>query len=80
MSSQIFQILSNLSFLAQQRQVDAPLKIKFAREEYTVGTFMCARYPPDRWRGAGVEAPKFKHFGICVCPVGLQQLSDAYNF
>ena len=38
----------------------APIKVKFGREERTVGPLLPAKFDLDRFRGGGLRPPKLK--------------------
>ena len=48
-------------FAPQGRRV-APIKVKFGREERTVGPLLSAKFDPDRFRVGGLRPPKLKKF------------------
>ena len=49
-----------LSFFAPQGGRIAPIKVKFGREERTVGPLLSAKFDLDRFRGGGLRPPKLK--------------------
>ena len=53
-----------LWFFAPQRRHVAPIKVKFGREERTIGPLLTAKFDLDRFRGGGLHPPKLKKIGI----------------
>ena len=53
-----------LGFYAPQGRHVAPIKVKFDREERTVGTLLPAKFDLDRFRGGGLRPPKLKKIRI----------------
>ena len=49
-----------LGFFAPQGRHIAPIKVKFGRQEGTVGPLLPAKFDLDRFRGGGLRPPKLK--------------------
>ena len=49
-----------LRFFAPQGRRVAPIKVKFGREERTIGPLLPAKFVRDRLRGGGLRPPKLK--------------------
>ena len=56
-----------LGFFAPQGRHVAPIKVKFGREEGTVGPLLPAKFDLDRFRGGGLRPPKLKK--IIILPI-----------
>ena len=51
-------------FFAPQGRHVAPIKVKFGREERTIGPLLLAKFDLDRFRGGGLRPPKLKKIRI----------------
>ena len=51
---------SIFGFFAQQGRYAAPIKVKFGKQEPTVGPLLRAKFHLDRSRGGGLRPPKLK--------------------
>ena len=60
-----------LGFFAPQGRHVEPIKVKFGREQRTVGPLLPAKFDLDRFRGGGLRPPKLKkkfEFSQYNCP------------
>jgi len=59
----VFRLLTGRFWGFSPRTV-APIKVKFGREERTVGSLLPAKFDLDRFRGGGLWPPKLKKIRI----------------
>ena len=62
-----------LGFFAPQGRLVAPIKVKFGREEQTVGPLLHAKFDLDRFRGGSLRPSKLKkksNFTNIIAPKG----------
>ena len=61
----VFRLLTGRFLGFSPRRGDTlPIKVKFGREERTVGPLLAAKFDLDRFRGGGLRPPKLKKIRI----------------